>query len=456
VVRAVTICIAILGLSGSDCKAGIQKKVGQKPDIVIFIADDHGYDDAGAYGNRMIKTPNIDRLAEEGIMFLNAFAASPLCSPSRCVIETGLMPFRNGAHKFNTPIRDGIQTMPEYFKELGYYTAEIGKFHHAPNHRFPYDLIDGDENVAESFIREYEGDKPLFLVVCSHPPHTPWISNRIYDPHRIALPPNFIDTPETREDMARYYSDVTLMDSILGNVLRALEAQDRVEHTLVIYTSDQGANWPFAKWTLYDAGLRVPLIVRWPGEIKPGTETTAMISLSDILPTCMEAAGGESAGDLDGRSFMGILKGTEDRHRQVVFGAHTGNDNGGPGIWNHYPARMIRTERYKYILNLEPDSTFTTHITGCKPGNVHHLPFWNSWEEKAESHERAYQIIHRYMHRPLEELYDLDRDPYEMKNLAIDPEYWDILSSLKHQLAEWRITQGDTIPVNHYYNHQVR
>jgi arylsulfatase A-like enzyme len=177
-----------------------------------------------------------------------------------------------------------------------------------------------------------------------------------------------------------------------------------------------------------------------------------MISLVDLLPTCMDAAGGESIGNLDGRSFLGILKGTAQQHRKVVFGTHTGNDNGGPGIWNHCPARMIRTNRYKYILNLEPDSIFHTHITGCKPGNIHHLPFWNTWEKEAEKDERAYQIVKRYMHRPLEELYDLHADPSEMKNLAHDPAYWDLLGSLKKQLAQWRKAQGDTIPVNHMYN----
>jgi len=446
--------IAMIFLFILGCNSGLKPKAGQKPNIVIFLSDDHGYEDAGAYGNKVVKTPNIDRLAKEGMTFKGAFAASPLCSPSRCVIETGLMPFRNGAHKFGTPIREDIKTMPEYFRDLGYCTAEIGKFHHAPNHRFPYDFIDGDENVAESFIREYNGEKPLFLVVCSHPPHTPWVKNRIYDSDEIILPPNFIDTPETREDMARYYSDVKLMDSILGNVLDAMTDRNISQNTLVIYTSDQGANWPFAKWTLYDAGLRIPFIARWPGEIKPGTVTDAMISLADILPTCIEAAGGVSEENLDGKSILGILQGTEDRHREVVFGVHTGNDNGGPGIWNHCPTRSIRTERYKYILNLEPDSVFTTHITGCKPGSVHHLPFWNSWEKEAQSDERAYRIVNAYLHRPLVELYDLENDPYEMNNLASDPEYGEVLSTLKIQLAEWRESQGDTIPVNQKYNYR--
>ena len=112
-----------------------------KPNIILFISDDHGWLDSGAYGDPYVKTPNIDRVAEEGMRFTQAFAASPLCSPSRCVIQTGLMPHRNGGHKFGTPIRTDLKTMPEYLKELGYYTAHFGKFHHSPRHRFPYDLV---------------------------------------------------------------------------------------------------------------------------------------------------------------------------------------------------------------------------------------------------------------------------------------------------------------------------
>jgi len=427
----------------------------QRPNIVLFISDDHGYADSGAYGDKVVRTPHIDRLTQEGKKFTNAFAASPLCSPSRCVIETGLMPFRNGAHKFGTPIRNDIKTMPEYFQELGYYTAEIGKFHHAPRRRFPYDLIDPDENRAAAFIRGYKGEKPLFLVVCTHPPHTPWVDNEIYDPNDIVLPPSFVDTPETRMDRAKYYSDVTLMDHILGEVRKALEERDLMDSSLFVYISDQGANWPFAKWNVYDAGLRVPFIVCWPGVVAPGSETDAMISLVDLLPTCMEAAGVDGGQDMDGRSFMGVLKGTTEQHRNVVFGVHTGNDNGGPNAANHSPARMIRTRRFQYILNLEPDTVFKTHITGSPPSSIHYLPFWKTWEQAAETDERAKRIVDKYRQRPLEELYDLDKDPYEMNNLVDNPEYQDVSRSLKRQLAAWRKAQGDTIPVNEKYTYQV-
>ena len=419
-----------------------------RPNIVLFISDDHGWADSGAYGDAYINTPNIDRLANESMRFTNAFAASPLCSPSRCVIETGLMPHRNGGHKFGTPIKPNIKTMPEYLKQMGYYTAHIGKFHHTPNKQFPYDYINRNEKLASEFIWGYDKSKPLFLVVCTHPPHTPWTKNTAYDPSKIKLPPNFVDTPETRQDRANYYSDVSLMDSTLGDVLATVAKKGIKNNSLFVYTTDQGANWPFAKWCVYDGGLRVPFIVRWPGKIVPGSVTDAMISLADILPTFAQAAGNAPPESIDGRSLIPVLTGNAKTHRKLVFGTHTGNENGGPGIANHCPARTIRTPIHRYVLNLSPDTTFTTHITGCKSG-PHYLPHWNSWVEKAKTDPRAKAIVQRYQHRPKEELYDLRKDPFEMNNLAGNPESSKLLKSLKKQLAEWCKIQGDKQGLEH-------
>ncbi len=418
----------------------------KKVNIVLFVSDDHGYNDSGVYGDSDVRTPNIDRLAGESMRFTHAFAASPLCSPSRCVIGTGRMPHRNGGHKFGTPIRNDIPTMPEYFKKLGYYTAHIGKFHHSPRKRFPYEFVHKNENTAPEFIAKYDQKKPLFLVVCSHPPHTPWIKNTTYDSSKFKLPPNFIDTPETRQDRSNYYSDVTLMDSILGNVLRALQQRGLNKNTLFVYTSDQGANWPFAKWCVYDSGLRVPLLVRYPNKVTPGSLSDAMINLADLLPTFIEAAGGKPPKDIDGRSFLSVLIGKAQEHRSVVFGTHTGNDNGGPGIANHCPARTIRSATHRYVFNLAPETTFTTHITGCKTG-AHYLPHWDSWLEEARTNEKAARIVQAYQHRPREELFDITNDPHEMNNLADNAKYAHEKSLLRQQLAKWCSQQGDTVAV---------
>lgn len=442
-----TTALAAVGLSTRRLARCAEVAAAGRPDIVLFISDDHGVADSGAYGDRVVRTPNIDRLAARGMLFTRAFAASPLCTPSRCVLETGLMPFRNGGHKFATPIRRGVRTMPMYFKKLGYHTAHVGKFHHAPKGQFPYDTVIRSESKAPEFIAGYNGDKPLLVLVCSHHPHTPWPKNTAYDPSKVKLPPNFVDTPETRRQRCEYYMEVTAADRLLGRVLDAVAKRGRANNTLLLYTTDQGANWPFAKWCLYDAGIRVPLIARWPGKVKPGSVTDAMVSLVDLLPTFLDAAGAERPKGLDGRSFLGVLRAPKSSHRDAIFAAHTGNDNGGPGIANHCPMRSVRTATHKYILNLHPERTFTTHITGCKRPSPHHLPFWATWVAKAKTDKQAARIVHDYMHRPAEELYDLTQDPYERNNLAADPEHAELLRSLQKRLTQWRKQQGDpTLP----------
>ena len=438
--------LAAVGLSTRQFARGAEP-AGRRPHIVLFLSDDHGVEDSGAYGDRVVRTPNMDRLATEGMLFTRAFAASPLCSPSRCVLETGLMPFRNGGHKFGTPIRRDVKTMPMYFKKLGYHTVHVGKFHHAPNKQFPYDTIIRSESRTPAFIADYKGDKPLLLLVCSHHPHTPWPKNTLYDPSKVTLPPNFIDTPETRRQRCEYYMEVTAADGLLGQITAAVAKRGWTDDTLLLYTTDQGANWPFAKWCLYDAGIRVPLIARWPGKIKAGAASDAMVSLVDLLPTFLDAAGATPPKGLDGRSFLGVLRGRAKTHRDAIFAAHTGNDNGGPGIANHCPTRTVRTAAHKYILNLHPERTFTTHITGCKPPSPHHLPFWNTWVARAKTDPRAAAVVRSYMHRPKEELYDLASDPYEQKNLAGDPANADILNALRERLTQWRTQQNDPVPV---------
>ncbi len=437
--------LAASGLAAALILAGPRAAFGSSPhpNIILFVSDDHGVADSGAYGDTVVRTPNIDALARQGMRFTRAFAASPLCSPSRCAIATGMMPFRNGGHKFGTPIRPGLRTMPAYFNDLGYFTAHFGKFHHGPRKQFPYDKTDPNESQAAEFLAAYDEEQPLLLVVCSHPPHTPWEKNAAYDPAKLTLPPSFVETPETRTDRADYYTDVTLMDAILGDVLAASRQRQIDNETLFVYTTDQGANWPFAKWCLYDAGIQVPFIARWPGIVEAGCVSNAMVSLVDLLPTLLDVAGGETPSRIDGRSFLDVLVGRQDSHRDAIFAAHTGNDNGGPGIANHCPMRCVRTPTHKYIVNLHPDRTFYTHIVGCKSGNAHHLPFWESWVEKAESDADARRIVDAYLHRPAEELYDLTCDPFEMHNLASDPAHTKSLESLRRRLTQWRRQQDD-------------
>jgi N-sulfoglucosamine sulfohydrolase len=223
----------------------------------------------------------------------------------------------------------------------------------------------------------------------------------------------------------------------VGQTLASLEKNGLAENTIFIFTSDQGPQWPFAKWTVYDAGIRVPLLVRWPNVVKAGGATDAMVSLADVVPTFVEAAGGKPPEGLDGQSFLKVLQGQTGVHRERIFATHTGD-----GEWNRNPARCIRSGRYKLILNLAPEITHTTHMDLAKDHDGGR-EYWPSWEERAKTARRAAAVIDRYRNHPKEEFYDLLTDPNEIHNLIGDQKYADIVADLRARLAEWRKQQGD-------------
>lgn len=443
--------------------SGIQNAVAQKQEqsnnrravnIVLFIADDLGLEDIGPYGNKIVRTPNLDKLAGESLLFSRAFACSPTCSPSRASIHTGMYPFRNGAHANHTGILEGIRTMPEYLKEIGYRTAIAGKYHIGPKRAYPFEML-LDTNVPEpgyekkgvlwtdlnldpvdNWLSEVSsGKQPFLLVVNDHSPHVYWPEKPEYQPSDINVPSRHIDNEITRYTRARYYTDITKMDGNVGKILKSMETYNMTNNTVFIFTCDQGPQWPFGKWGLYDYGIRVPLLIRWPGHIQEGTETDAIVSLADILPTAIEIAGGkapESPDQIDGKSFLPVLKGEKKVVRDFVFASHTGD-----GTMNQSPMRMIRTSQYKYILNIAPEILYTTHMD--KVGE----PYWSSWKEFSFRDEHAAAVLWRYHNRPPEELYDVLTDPDEHNNLAGEKFYQETLEYFRNLMAQWRQQQGD-------------
>jgi arylsulfatase A-like enzyme len=426
----------------------------QRPHIVLFIADDHTWHDAGAYGASDVRTPNIDRLAQQGMRFDRAIAPSPTCTPSRSAIYTGLYPFRNGAHPNHSWIKPGVRTLPEYFRELGYRVVIAGKTHIGPREQFPFEYLKGSNVMPEGknhvlwtdlntravdeLLEAHDKAKPLCLLVCAHSPHVYWPENQGYDPDTIDLPPYLLDTPQTRAMRTRYYTDVTHMDNQLGDVMQSLQQHGYEQNTMLIFTADQGAQWPMSKWTLYDAGIRSPLVVRWPDKVKPASSSDAIVSLIDLLPTMLEAAGGKPPEDLDAQSLLPVLSGQQTEHRDAVFATTTGDKN-----MNRSPARAIRTDKYKYILNLKPEDEFRTHISHA--GGEDGMHYWKSWLKLAKTDPHAKQVIERYSHRPAEELYDVQADPYELKNVAEDPAHTEALAGLRERLKQWRLQQGEDL-----------
>lgn len=340
------LCLAALAYLLASGKA-IPIEPTAPPYIVVFLADDHGFLDSEVYGARDVRTPNMLRLAAAGMTFTHAFVASPSCAPSRAALLTGLMPSRNGAEANHSKPRADIKKLPAYLKELGYEVAAFGKvshYKHTADYGFDHFAHDGfhqHEAIpgALKWLRERKSNKPLCLFVGSNCPHVPWPEKAAdYDPTAVTLSPTQADTPETRQARALYCTAVTRMDDELGQVLDAARAQLGT-NIFFLMTSDHGAQFPFAKWNCYDAGIRTVLLVSWPGVIKPRSRTDAMVSWVDILPTLIEVAGGTPVAGIDGRSFAAVLRGRKTRHRDRVFTTHSAD-----GKMNVYPMRSVRAK----------------------------------------------------------------------------------------------------------------
>jgi len=425
----------------------------ERPNILLILSDDHGVEDSGAYGNSVIATPNIDQLATQGMRFDNAFATQAICAPSRQSLYTGLYPLRHGGHRNHTEVIPSTLSLPHYFEPLGYQVHLAGKTHFGPSEAFPFNKLskskntfsDSSSNIAKYFAAMQQvfeqTEQPFFIVAATSLPHTNVGLNEgypepvNYQPKDVPLPPYLIDTPETRIERAGYYELVSGLDNDIGTLLKLLESSASADNTLVIYTSDHGAGFAFEKWTNYDAGLHVPLIVTWPNKIPPNSESDALVSLIDILPTLLEATGGTTPHNIDGKSFLPVLKSERENHRALVFASHTtlGIRNASDAT----PIRSVRSERYKYIRNLNPDGLFTNNVTEKGQGG------WFSWLEQAQTDAVTKQRTQHYQKRPYEELYDLLNDPYELNNLANDAGLQSQKVYLSTQLDTWMIQQND-------------
>lgn len=438
------------------------QKVERPPNIVLFVSDDHTLWDSGAYGSTDVKTPNIDQLAREGLLFNNAFAGSPTCAPSRSVLYTGLLPFKNGAHGNHTRIKADLKTLPDYLRPVGYRTGIVGKVHvkypDYPDRLLGFDVykdagidqIKGqsfDETMvshAGDFLKNQNQDEPFMLVACTADPHMPWkYGNQFgYKNENIKIPAHHVDTEGTRSARNRYYNEISAMDAKLGEILALLKKYQFDENTIVVYTADQGAQWPFAKWSLYDEGIRVPFIIKWPDKIRGGQISDALISHVDVLSTFLDIAGVEQMEELDSRSFLPVLRGNAAEHRTHVFASHTGDGNK-----NISPMRMVRSKRHKYIININPEYEYTNWID-----YVNTELYWDEWLEQSRTDDHAAKVVKRYHTLDSEEYYDLLKDPKELTNLIGSPRYKENIYHMRRQVADWRNEQADTVtsPQNDY------
>ncbi len=413
-----------------------------QPNIVFILADDCSYWDIGAYGSKDAITPNIDQLAKDGMKFTKCYQSAPMCSPTRHNLYTGLYPVKTGAYPNHTMVQEGTQSVVQYLQPLGYRVALAGKRHIQPESIFSFEyLTKGNEVDAypkiDAFVKDAKSkEQPFCLFFCSKEPHTPWDKGDagLFPPDKLALPPFYVDTEETRENFSRYLAEINYLDWQVGQILDIIEKNGIKENTLVIFASEQGNSFPFAKWTCYDVGVRSAFIARWPGKIKPNSVTNALIEYTDVLPTFIEVAGGTPSEILDGKSFLNVLKGDENIHKEFAYSLQTtrGINNGS----EHYGIRSVVSDRYRYILNLTPEVPFKNNITEKET-------WWNGWKEAAETDEFAASIVKKYQYRPATELYDVVADPYNQNNLAGDPQYKETVEKLHAKLLSWMQSCGD-------------
>ena len=410
----------------------------KRPNFMFIIADDCTYRDIGCYGGQA-HTPNIDKLAREGMRFENCFQAAPMCSPTRHNIYTGQYPVKTGAYPNHTHVNPGVKSIVHYLKPLGYRVALNGKRHIGPAEAFPFEYggkKNPDMAFADKFIGEcVESDTPFCIFQCSNEPHSPWNKGDAsrYDPAQLKLPPYFVDTEETRENMSRYLAEITYYDGQVGDSLALLDKHKVAGNTLVIVVSEQGSSFPFGKWTCYDTGLQSAFIARWPGKIPAGTVNRALIEYVDVTPTFVDAAGGTPDPVLDGKSLLPVLTQGKQHHKDYVFGEMTtrGINNGS----DYFGIRSIRSREYKYVWNFTPEMRFQNACTSSS--------IFKSWQAKAVTDAHAAELVHRYQHRPGEELYRVTDDPFEMTNLASDPQLAGVKEDLRKRLLAWMEATGD-------------
>lgn len=457
------------------------------PNIVLIVSDDHGTNDLGCYGNDVIKTPNLDNLAKEGIRFSNAYATSASCTASRSVILSGIYNHANalyghmhGFHHFRA--YDHIKSLPLLLEELANYrTARIGKYHLAPEEVFKFQqVLKGDDrNTVEMsknckpFINE-KSNSPFFLYYCTADPHrgggilenNPYkpdrfgnreqgyagVTETIFSPADVIVPAYLPDTPECRSELAQYYQSVARMDQGIGLLFGELKQSGKWKNTVVIYISDNGIAFPGAKTNVYEPGIKLPCIIKYPDNPKTNRIAEEMISWVDLTPTILDIAcvldkskkvleyeylKSEANWDntvnreFQGRSFKSVLNGYPQGEWNEIYASHTFHE-----ITMYYPMRVVIHGNLKMIWNIAYQLPYP-----------HATDLWDSatWQQvlNSKSENYANRKVSDYLQRPEFELYDLSVDPLETDNLIENPKAIEVIMMLKDKLKAFQERTND-------------
>ena len=429
-----------------------------QPNVLLIVSEDNG-SELGCYGDPYVKTPQIDRLADEGCRFANAYVPHPVCSASRAAFLTGLYPFQNGqiglaTHRY-AMFREW-DNIPGILKNHGYRTGMIGKLHVNPESAFPFDYraIKGNGfndrpmkkyvDAAAQFFEESE--TPFFLAVNFPDAHFPLLRQQYGLPKRPlsendvkTLPFIGADSPRLRKGTADYYNCLMRLDAGIGMLLDRLERSGKANNTLVIYIGDHGAQFSRGKATCYEGGLRIPMLVRWPGKVKPGIVGDKLVSTVDILPTILDAVGLPSRDSLPGASVLPLAAGKHVEWRRYLFAERTAYNAD-----SFFPQRTLRDSRYKLILNLTPERENPVADAYLNQYNSFYV-FGTSQAEIDASPKTIRQAYTRWKSPPPIELYDLKDDPWEFKNLADNTAFTKIKERLMDELQRFREKHNDPL-----------
>ena len=445
-----------------------------KPNILFLLSDDHSYPFLSCYGDKNVKTPTLDQLAAEGMKFHRFFTTAPQCVPSRASLMTGRSPVAARITRFSSPLAKDEITLPELLRsQAGYFTGICGRSYHLDGsgknsskeigelfekyklktfaERVDFLNVCADNVVAsqlETFLDKKPAEKPFFMWANFSDPHHEWNAPAEYrpDPASLTLPAHWPDLPGMRSQLADYCGEVNRVDQTVEGVLAVLKKRGLLDSTVIFFIGDNGAALPHGKGSLYDPGCNVPCLVRWPGVVKPGTESRALLSGEDLAPTLLAAAGVASGPKMSGVSFLPLLKGEANEPRKHVF-LERGPHGNAPVTLNmtnsgYDLSRAVRSDHYKLIYNCTPWLPYS-------PVDSAGGAAWNQMRQAKEQGKLSAGLVTTYFATPrlVYELYDLDADPSELNNLSGKPAVASVERSLRLALTEKMILDFDYLPL---------
>ncbi|MGB0598709.1 MAG: sulfatase family protein [Rubripirellula sp.] len=448
-----------------------------RPNVLLILSDDHSVSHVSCYDNENTKrfriTPNLQKFAEQGMRFERAYTSAPQCAPSRISIFACRSPVSLGVTRFGQPPRADVQFFTDILRSGGYWVGLDGRHQHLDGRVREAEHIDGTLREAgmqslderfDHFVRsastkkdqlsqvanrvnaaldKVPGEKPFFLYFGFNQPHRKFSQQYDgIDPSELELPADWPDLPAVRIDYARYLASVRELDEGFGRIIQLLKTRGIEDNTLVIFMGDNGEALLRGKGTLLDRGTHVPLLIRWPGRIKPGSTSSALVCGTDLGPTILAACGLKPPNEMTGISFAPQLLGEKAASRQYVFaerGWHWGPITRTDGL---DLSRSITSRRYRYIYNALPNRSYT-------PVDMSNKPAWTAIQKA--HHENKLSSLHRRLYfqkpRPIVELYDLNNDPLELNNLAGDKSHHEMEQTLREELESWMIREHDFLPL---------